>query len=72
MELLPPKVLASRLGITRRTPRRWVSQGVLPPPIRATRKTVFWKWEDVVRWLEHSRHSARKKQSVTFGKDNAT
>ena len=47
---LNSKGLASRLGISDLTVRRWVRAGKLPPPIRLGR-SVRWPWDQVVEWV---------------------
>jgi len=64
-ELLSPKELARRLGISLRTLRRWRSMGLLPEPIKLSSRIIRWNWEDVKLWLEkcQERKPRRKAQS---------
>jgi len=64
-ELLSPKELAQKLGISLRTLRRWRSMGFLPEPIKLSARVVRWEWENIRLWLQkfQERKPRRKAQS---------
>jgi predicted DNA-binding transcriptional regulator AlpA len=49
--LLTAKEVAHRLSIAVRTLHRLVSAGVVPAPIRITRKIIRWRVGDIDRYL---------------------
>jgi predicted DNA-binding transcriptional regulator AlpA len=49
-ELLKPKDVAVRLGVTRRTLERWAARKIGPPVIRVGR-AVFYRAEAIEAWL---------------------
>lgn len=44
---LSARELAARLGVSRRTVSRLVSAGILPQPIRFSRRLIRWDWSAV-------------------------
>ncbi len=44
--------VARRLAISRRTVRRWVTQGKLAGPVRFSARCHRWRASDLQRWLE--------------------
>jgi excisionase family DNA binding protein len=50
--LLTAKEVAHRLSIAVRTLQRLVSAGVVPAPIRITRKIIRWRVTDIDRYLK--------------------
>jgi predicted DNA-binding transcriptional regulator AlpA len=49
--LLTGGEVAARLRCSRRTVRRYVQQGLLPPPIRLSPQKCFWRESDVRQLL---------------------
>jgi predicted site-specific integrase-resolvase len=43
--------IAARLRISMRTAKRWVAEGVLPPPDLRLRRIVRWRPETIETWL---------------------
>ena len=51
-DLLTAKEVAHRLSIAVRTLYRLVNAGVMPPPIRLSRRLIRWRVTDIDRYLE--------------------
>ena len=56
--------IAAFLGIGLRTAKRWVAEGVLPPPDLRLRGIVRWRPETVQTWLCRQGRNAGKKRSA--------
>jgi predicted DNA-binding transcriptional regulator AlpA len=56
-KLLPTRDLIARYGVTDRTIDRWLSQGVLPPPVRINRRR-YWRASEIEQ-RERERMTAR-------------
>ncbi len=52
--LLTASALALALSVSTRTVWRWARQGVLPPPVRLTRRSPRWDVEAVRQRLQAS------------------
>jgi excisionase family DNA binding protein len=50
-EYLSPKEIAASLGVTRRTLRRWKSQGRIPAPARISSQCLRYKRSDIEKAL---------------------
>ena len=57
LELLSAAAVARRLAITTRTLYRLVEAGLVPPPLRFSRKLVRWRAADIEHCLEQLQKS---------------
>ena len=51
--------LAESLGLNQATVRRWVDQGVIPPPVKVNNKTLLWSEHEIEVWLDSLRVQRR-------------
>jgi excisionase family DNA binding protein len=51
MMFLSDKQIAERIGVSRQTIWRWVSQGDFPPPVKLGPSVTRWKTSAVDAWL---------------------
>lgn len=49
------KDIAESLGLNQATVRRWVEQGVIPPPVKVNNKTLLWSENEIEVWLNSQR-----------------
>ena len=52
MEIIRPKQLAEKLGLTERTIRRWRRAGKLPEPRKISVRAIGWRREDLEDWWD--------------------
>jgi predicted DNA-binding transcriptional regulator AlpA len=53
------KDIAESLGLKQATVRRWVDQGLMPPPVKVNNKTLLWPEEEIKNWLDSLRVQRR-------------
>jgi len=58
---LSPKDLAALLGIGSRTLRRMLLAGLLPEPIRASKRAMWWPRDVIKDWMKSGGHIQARK-----------
>jgi excisionase family DNA binding protein len=52
-ELMTAREVARCLSVSERTVWRWTAKGVLPTPVRPSRRSTRWRAADIRRYLDN-------------------
>lgn len=69
MEYLTVKEVASKLKVTVRCVKNWVSRGDFPPPIRTSLTHALYDQDDIIKWANSKKIRENKKENYIIKAD---